>query len=430
MSSLKRKVEDTDLPADGGKPAKQQKVDPQKQDSESKSIKSESNSGIAEQQKEHQPNPNLSKIQSQLEFYWSDGNLPTDDHILSTTKENNGYYPLLKVLTFRKIQELTTSRLDLIAAVEQSSKIELNADKSGIRRHSTMPPLPTKKDMVNRSIFAKGFHPRMTVQQIETFWKSRVPDDSDILSVFLQRERVTTGIMSKSQSKQVRRFMGECKVCFSTQELMDKMSKMVFECEGRTIRCGKLVERHSVHQWTVKDQTLPFESQRVLYIRDIPIHCTHCDIRTWIKSLFRKNNRGMEAMKYPNRLEYVHKEMNSGIAYVRISTESNAEEVVDRMRRRPFMGCSAPRITILEDDDAKKVWDLVAVDKGVHISVTKKEAKKEEKGMKVEENENGVNGQDEEKKDETTDGKEEEDIAMKNEVKKEENTQSEDAVVN
>lgn len=215
MASTKRKVEDTDLPVDGGKPSKIQKVDESKDDTASpKSTKasktktkseSKSKSGNADS-KNVQSGGVIQRIQKQLEFYFSDGNLPTDTHLNEVMGKNNGFYPIRQLLIFNKIKALTQSVLDLQRAIERSSQIEMNAERSGVKRHSSLPPLPTAEDLNKRTIFAKGFHPRTTQQQLTQFWKSQVPNESDVKSVFMIKDRITTGLIGKNERKEVFRF--------------------------------------------------------------------------------------------------------------------------------------------------------------------------------------------------------------------------------
>merc|ERR1712173_326967 len=119
---------------------------------------------------------------------------------------------------------------------------------------------------------------------------------------------------------------------------------------------------------------------------DIPLCSTENDIRRWVeRSLLakeRKNGGGVEC---------VLKEMNAGSAYVRFGKDCDLKECAKRIRNRSLMG-SNPKLIILNDENAKKIWNKIAWKIGDDIAEMDKEEKviekKEEINAKKEE-ENG-----------------------------------------
>merc|ERR1712130_249346 len=124
-----------------------------------------------------------------------------------------------------------------------------------------------------------------------------------------------------------------------------------------------------------------FESNKVLFVRDIPLYSTENDIRRWIElSLLakeRKNGGGIQC---------VLKEMNAGSAYVRFGKDCDLKECVKRIRNRSLMG-SNPKLIILNDENAKKIWNKIAWKIGDDIAEMDKEKaiKNEETNTKTEE---------------------------------------------
>merc|ERR1712129_529635 len=88
------------------------------------------------------------------------------------------------------------------------------------------------------------------------------------------------------------------------------------------------------------------------------------DIRRWIQlSLNEKECKGM----------YVQKGMNTGNAYVRSGKDCDLKTCVRRIGSRALMGCN-PKLTILNDENAKKIWKQVAWKIGDEVQDRGKEA--------------------------------------------------------
>ncbi|XP_010541709.1 PREDICTED: la-related protein 1A-like [Tarenaya hassleriana] len=71
------------------------------------------------------------RIIRQIEFYFSDENLPTDYYLISLM-DKHGWVPITKVADFRRIKAMTTEIPFILYALQFSSLIEVQGDK--IRR--------------------------------------------------------------------------------------------------------------------------------------------------------------------------------------------------------------------------------------------------------------------------------------------------------
>eukprot|EP01083_Nonionella_stella_P274038 929991_1 len=87
----------------------------------------------------------LDKILKQLEFYFSDSNLPRDKFLLSLTEEDDGWVSLSAISTFNRMRRLTTDLTAITLAARLSpSLLEVSADGARVRRRT---PLPTDEDL-------------------------------------------------------------------------------------------------------------------------------------------------------------------------------------------------------------------------------------------------------------------------------------------
>ncbi|PXF48189.1 Lupus La protein [Gracilariopsis chorda] len=99
----------------------------------------------------------LEAIRSQLEYYFSDSNLPRDKFLRAKTEENEkGYVPIPVLLTFKRLQNLGADVKNIIQAVKGSKLIGLDKAHTSVRR---LTPLPEVDLFPQRSVFVKGWKP-------------------------------------------------------------------------------------------------------------------------------------------------------------------------------------------------------------------------------------------------------------------------------
>lgn len=109
------------------------------------------------------------KIRKQIEFYFSDSNLPRDKFMkeLVTASEDGCKFALFyflkplfgltidvvleKIASFNKLKAMTQDMKVIVDALEQSQSLKLNSDRSAVRR---LTPVGTVAQIVNRSIYA------------------------------------------------------------------------------------------------------------------------------------------------------------------------------------------------------------------------------------------------------------------------------------
>jgi len=85
-----------------------------------------------------------SKILRQVEFYFSDANLPTDDFLLnilrrpgpggSSEKQQQGWVPIKTLASFHKMKKLTNNISTIVAALRTSTVLEVSPEGQRVRR--------------------------------------------------------------------------------------------------------------------------------------------------------------------------------------------------------------------------------------------------------------------------------------------------------
>ncbi|XP_028160865.1 la protein homolog [Ostrinia nubilalis] len=157
-----------------------------------------------------------SAIIRQVEYYFSDANLPRDKFLREQVKLDDGWVPLDVLTRFNRLAKLSTDT-DLIANVLNNSTsglLEVSEDNKKIRRNPEL-PIPEmneerRKEMTARTIYAKGFP------------KEALLDD--ILKYFKQFEEVENVIMRKYLERSTKRrlFKGSVFATFKTKDQATK----------------------------------------------------------------------------------------------------------------------------------------------------------------------------------------------------------------
>jgi La-related protein 7 len=97
------------------------------------------------------------QIVKQVEYYFNDENLPTDEFMLKFVKKNKeGFVPIGVVASFRRMKKLVQDRAIIEAALRTSLKLVVSSDEKRVRR---LHPLPhtelkdTKKTLLWLKIY-------------------------------------------------------------------------------------------------------------------------------------------------------------------------------------------------------------------------------------------------------------------------------------
>eukprot|EP01029_Cantina_marsupialis_P028241 TRINITY_DN775903_c0_g1_i1.p1 TRINITY_DN775903_c0_g1~~TRINITY_DN775903_c0_g1_i1.p1 ORF type:complete len:321 (+),score=114.23 TRINITY_DN775903_c0_g1_i1:24-965(+) len=111
---------------------------------------------------------NKDALKKQIEFYFSDSNLPFDKFLRNLHEKNEGHFIPIEILCkFNKVKAFTTDVAVIAAVLEDSTEIEVSEDKTMMRRRTE---LPIKDVTIPRSIYFKGVPVTATLAEIEAFF--------------------------------------------------------------------------------------------------------------------------------------------------------------------------------------------------------------------------------------------------------------------
>lgn len=175
----------------------------------------------------------LAQIKRQVEYYFNDFNIMRDSFIkneikLSKEAGNNGYISLDIMLKFNKLAQLTTDKEKILNSLENSKLIQINEEKTGIRRNPER-KLPVDDEIYRaglkaRTCMVEGFprdssktdegeHPKCTLDIIYNYFEETLKDlELDIETIAMRR------VKNAKEEKLRNRFTGSIFITFVTQK--------------------------------------------------------------------------------------------------------------------------------------------------------------------------------------------------------------------
>jgi mRNA deadenylase 3'-5' endonuclease subunit Ccr4 len=86
------------------------------------------------------------RLRKQIEKLFLDDNYYTDEFLLELASQNDGrYIPLSTLLSLPSVKKETTSEKDIINSLNESALVEINDDKTAVRKKFVLPPAGSKK---------------------------------------------------------------------------------------------------------------------------------------------------------------------------------------------------------------------------------------------------------------------------------------------
>lgn len=112
------------------------------------------------------------KISKQIEYYFSDVNVVRDKFLQEEFKKDDGWIKLSVLLTFKKLQQLSSDENRLVQALKdaKSENIELDESKKQIRRKNPIPDIEEyQKTLQKRTVHISGFPTDYSFEQLDKF---------------------------------------------------------------------------------------------------------------------------------------------------------------------------------------------------------------------------------------------------------------------
>ncbi|KAK9446405.1 uncharacterized protein V1518DRAFT_424050 [Limtongia smithiae] len=157
------------------------------------------------------PSSDAKEILKQVEFYFSDQNLPKDKFLWTTVSANDGWVPIATIASFKRMRRFQP--LDAVVTALRLSEELLEVDEAGERvrrRISLKAPEPAqKKAAFLSSVYVKGFGAETPTSQfdIEKFFEG--VEGVTVRQVRLRRD-------------EAKKFKGSVFVEFASEEEADK----------------------------------------------------------------------------------------------------------------------------------------------------------------------------------------------------------------
>lgn len=135
-----------------------------------------------------------SKILKQVEFYFSDANLPRDRFLQEELKKSEeGWISLSVIASFKRMQALTTDISVISESLKDSSLVEVSADGQSVRRAVSLPETPV--DCMKTCVLVRGFpcdDESVTLESLEEFFSGIVTGGSEGIAAIRFRRNPQT----------------------------------------------------------------------------------------------------------------------------------------------------------------------------------------------------------------------------------------------
>lgn len=128
-------------------------------------------------------NDNNRLIKQQLEFYFSNSNLPRDKFLRALAAQSEeGYVAISELLKFEKLKKLTEDPVIVVEAIKGSELIAANSEGTHIKRTTPLPEVDTSNE---RTIYAKGWKSGTSIETI----KDILSKFGEVLSVRIRKTK-------------------------------------------------------------------------------------------------------------------------------------------------------------------------------------------------------------------------------------------------
>ena len=199
------------------------------------------------------------EIKTQIEFYLSDANLDNDEFFHNIiSKETNGYLDIDYIMQCNKIKKSGWTKDQIIESIKDSEQIELNQEKTKVRRkgNKPLPPLDEKKLLAKKRyrekksegdnivpiilIFTSDKDSEIKWQTIQSKYKSLNPTLSILYTRFKTNEG-HFGVIPMGANKK----HSEDGINFVKEFEIDGIKFKVNLCEGKDL--DKFMEENKSH---------------------------------------------------------------------------------------------------------------------------------------------------------------------------------------
>ncbi|KAK4525773.1 hypothetical protein GAYE_SCF16G3682 [Galdieria yellowstonensis] len=294
------------------------------------------------------------KIKNQVEFYFSDSNLPRDKFLRSQTGEaGDGYVNLDIVANFKRLKSLTTDLSVIRTALKTSQLVELNEDKTKLRRKYPLPPSISNK---RKTIYVKGF-PTEEEPQLESVVElfspygvvrsvrfRRYPDTKKFKgSAFIEFE--TEEQAQRAAEEEFLKDQSGAELEVLTKDEYFKRKKQ--REQSTTASRGAQEEVDSSEKENIASQSKEASFQRglILGLKNIGENVTREEIKQVFSSF--------------GEISWIDFSRGQSTGYIRFSQPNSAKEAVRALQEKPDLKDKFAELWVLYGDEEKEYWSKV-----------------------------------------------------------------------
>jgi len=285
----------------------------------------------------------------QVEFYFSDSNLYVDDFLNKVMSQNDGWVPIKTLLTFTRVKRLVEKAQKDIPIVdpaqllsealhESKALLRVSEDNLKVQRAT---PMEDPSVVAERTVAVFGFPSDREFNEVEQkkFWEQY----GDV--------RCIRRLKARSKSMLVIEYASN-----ETAQKVINLEKIIFE--GIELRIRKRMvakkfqksrkrKRYDDDYGDDLDECIPYTSDRVLKLVDLPENVKWKDLRVWVENSFIGKRDGF----------YLKVVWDDEYAYIRLKGDVSAEDAVEKLENTRWVrdGEEKPNVEIVEDCNA--IWN-------------------------------------------------------------------------
>lgn len=295
------------------------------------------------------------QIKKQIEFYFGDSNFPKDKHLLIQAKLHpEGFVPIAHLLTFKRMQQITTDPAVVAEAVANSEVVTLSSDKQSVKRTN---PLPEEDTSLPRKIYTKGWTgDDLTIEKVTEIFAPH----GNVLSVRLRRKK--TG-----------EFKGSVLIEFDTEETAKKVLELAPQPEGQTLAYQTALawtqekrEQSQAFLKSKKDKSAQAKQERSDAARKVEEESSNADMKGTIVK-FDGVGEGLDREALQpifstyGTIKYTDFVRGNTSGFIRFSTPEEATKAVETITssKLEFAG-KVPTVSVLAGADEEDYLKLAA----------------------------------------------------------------------
>ena len=128
-------------------------------------------------------------VKRQIEFYFSDANFRKDRYLREHANESaDGSVPISVLLTFKRLQAMTTDPAVVAKVMAQSTSVLVNDEKTALRRAVPF-SMQSRDDSRERTMFASNVDESATLEKLQEVFAT--PEGCEVLLVRMRRDNRT-----------------------------------------------------------------------------------------------------------------------------------------------------------------------------------------------------------------------------------------------